>query len=167
MKWATYTLIFVLFFVSAGTSICFFLELENIRAGMKKTLETDNNKIELLFTKEAFAHIDWTQKDKEFRFKGRMYDVASTHIIGQTVHVSCVFDKEETGLRKTLKDFFTPSSDKNSPLRKVVRMFSQKYVAYLIDTAGKLNNFLIFFHKPYLFPFHIFEIEPTGHPPKA
>lgn len=134
---------------------------------MEKALERDEGHTELLFSREVFAHLDWTRKEKEFRYQNKMYDVASVRIIGKVVYVSCVFDKEETGLRKTLKDFFTPSSGKNSPLRNMVRMLSQKYIAHLSNTLRGLDNFLFFKYKPYLFILHVYETEFDTPPPKV
>lgn len=167
MKLTAYILILALFFASVGTSLFFFPELGHIRTSMREQMEKQDNSIELIFTKEAYAHLDWTQKEKEFCYRSRMYDVASVKTDSGRVLVFCFFDKKETGLRQKLKDFFSPSSDKNLPLRQVVKVLSQKYVAYAITTFSGFNNFLLLSHKPYLFSLSVFENELADPPPKA
>lgn len=167
MKLTAYILILTLFFASVGTSLFFFPELQHIRTSMQKQLEKQGKNIEFVFTKKAYGKLDWTRKGKEFRFKGRMYDVSSVKTDGGNVHIFCLFDKEETGLRQKLKDFFSSSSDKNMPLRQTVKVLSQKYFTADILSVSGLFNFRILMLKPYLFSLRIFENELADPPPKA
>ncbi len=168
MKLTAYILIFALFFVSVGTSLFFFPELQHIRTSMQKQLEKQGkNNIEFVFTKEAYGKLDWTRKDKEFRFKSRMYDVSLVKTDGENVQVFCLFDKEETALRQKLKNFFSSSSDKNLPLRQAIKVLSQKYFTANLFSVPGLFNFRILLLKPYLFSIRIFENELTDPPPKV
>lgn len=167
MKVTAYILIVALFLTSMGLSLFYFPELGAIRQNMQLQLEKNNNHIELDFTKKAYVQLDWTRKGKEFRYRGRMYDVASVKTMDKKVLVSCLFDKEETGLRQKLKDFFTPSSNKNLPLRQAVKVLSQKYFNTTFFSFPGLYNFRLLVCKPYLFSFCTFENSPDGPPPKV
>ncbi len=167
MKLTASILIFALFFASVGTTLLFFPELQHIRTTMRQKLEEHEKNTEFIFTKEAFAHLEWTKKDKEFLFKGKMYDVASVKREGNLVRVFCLFDNEETGLRQKLKAFFFVSPDKNVPLQTTVKVLSQKYFSAGLLSLSGLFNFRILMYKPYSFSFHIFENEFTDPPPKA
>ncbi len=167
MKLTAYILIFALFFASVGTSLFFFPELQYIRTSMQKQLEKQEKNIEFVFTKDAYGKLDWTRKDKEFRFKGRMYDVSLVITDGGNVQVFCLFDKEETALSQKLKDFFSSSSDKNLPLRQAIKVLSQKYFTADIFSVPGLFNFRILMLKPYLFSIPVFEDELADPPPKA
>jgi len=160
-------LIFALFFASVGTTLLFFPELQHIRTAMRQKLEEHEKNTEFIFTKEAFARLEWTKKDKEFLFKGKMYDVASVKREGNLVRVFCLFDNEETGLRQKLKAFFSLTPDKNNSLRQVVKVLSQKYFVYVCSLFNLRNNFMVLSGKPYIFSLSIFEKELNGPPPKV
>ena len=160
-------MIFALFFASVGVTLLFFPELQQIRTAMHQKLEEHEKDAEFIFSKEAFAQLQWTKKDKEFLFKGKMYDVASVKKEGNFVRVYCLFDKEETGLRQKLKAFFSVSPDKNLPLQTTVKVLSQKYFSTGLFSLSGLFNFHLLMYKPYFFSLRVFENELTGPPPKA
>jgi len=162
-----YILIFAFFFISIGTSVFFFLELGHIRTSMTELLQKKDEKAVCLnFTKEAYASLKWDEKDKEFRFQGRMYDVSSVKIESDIVKVFCVFDKKETGLRGTLGNFFSNAPDKNLPPQGLVKVLSQKYFVSPVFSLSGLNNFSFLATKPYTFLVHTFENELTDPPPR-
>jgi len=154
-----------LFFTTVGVSLFYFPELNAVRQNMQRQLEKRDSRIELVFTKKAYAQLDWTRREKEFRYKGKMYDVASVKIVGGKVLVSCLFDNEETGLRKKLEAFFSPLSDKNQPLRRGVKVISQKYVVHVFKVFNRFPYFLPFSFKPYFFSLSVFEKEMADPPP--
>jgi hypothetical protein len=170
VKLTAYILIFSLFFASVGVSLLFFPELQRIRTVMRLKLEENNEDVgnaEFIFTKEAFAQLQWTKKDKEFLYKGKMYDVASVKKEGNRMRVFCFFDKDETGLRQKLKAFFSVSHDKNLPLQTTAKVLSLKYVAYAVIPFNLFNNSLPLIPKPYSFSLSVFENEISDPPPKA
>jgi len=167
VKLTAYILIFALFFASAGATLLFFPELQHIRTVMGRKIEEHEKDAEFIFTKEAFSRLEWTKKDKEFLFKGKMYDVASIKREGNLVRVFCLFDNEETDLRQKLKAFFPVLPDKNLPLQTTVKVLSQKYFSARFFCLSGLSDFRILMYKPYLFSLRIFENELTGPPPKA
>jgi len=134
---------------------------------MRQKLEEHEKNTEFIFTKEAFSRLEWTKKNKEFLYKGKMYDVVSVKREGNLVRIFCLFDKEETNLRQKLKAFFTVLPDKNLPLQTAVKVLSQKYFSAGFFCLSGLSDFRVLMYKPYLFSLRIFENELTGPPPKA
>ena len=103
MKSWAYILLFVFVFISIGTSVVFFLALHHIRTSMEESLLKDKKIINISFTKEEYAELHWTKAKKEFRFRGKMYDIISVEKNWNTVNIRCDFDKKETLLRKKIK----------------------------------------------------------------
>lgn len=160
-------LIIVFSFVSIGTSPFFFSELKHIRTEMKKQVGSDNNRQCLTFTKEAFANLKWEEKNKEFRLDGKMYDVSSVEINGDNILVYCVFDKDETTLRKKLAGLFTDDPKNNSPLRLWVKMLSQNYFTTPEFSMPVLNRDFMTIQYSYVFKVHTFENELADPPPRS
>ncbi|MCB0397695.1 MAG: hypothetical protein KDD36_13655 [Flavobacteriales bacterium] len=78
---------------------------DQVRHEVKKQLIAGIDPSELVLVK---CHNDETQQrlrwehDREFEFKGNMYDVVSFSIIGDTTYYRCWLDSEETQLNKQL-----------------------------------------------------------------
>lgn len=160
MKFIAYILVVALFLASLGTTLFYFPELESIRENMQKQLENNTNRTELVFSREAFKKINWTRKHKEFRYHGEMYDVISVKSENGKVLISCLCDKEETALRQELEDFFSPSSDRNNPVRHAVKILSLKYISGIQAFSLPYPGFLAFSFKPY----HFFTLESENLP---
>jgi hypothetical protein len=75
---------------------------EKLAQGFIETITTDA------------ASVTWLQKDKEAIINGRLFDVKSTNVHGDTVTLSGLFDEEEDKLNKNLKDLLTQNNDPSS-----------------------------------------------------
>lgn len=167
VKFIAHILLFAFFFVAVGTSLFFFWELSQARQSMKIQVSKYENTITLNFTKEEFAHIKWTEKEKEFCYQGRMYDVSSIHSGKNKVVIVCDFDKKETGLRKKLNDLFSNRSDKDFPVRQLVKVLSQKYLSNPYNGIHNSDFFLMLIPSSYKFNLHVFALEMTVPPPRG
>lgn len=56
----------------------------------------NNKQTKLSFSAAQFNAIDWKETDKEFYFKGVLYDVVKTKIEGDNHVIYCVSDEKET-----------------------------------------------------------------------
>ncbi len=167
MKFVAHILLFVFFFVAVGTSVFFFLELSQARQDSQSHIRENKKVVALTFTTAEYGHLKWTEENKEFRLHGKMYDVSSVETDRGLIHILCVFDKKETGLRKKLNDFFSNRPDKNFPARQLIKVLSQKYFSSLFDSLPTPDSFLILLPTPYFFCVHSFENEVTGPPPRG
>jgi len=152
VKFTAYILIVVLFLASAGTALFYFPELGAIRQDMQRQIEKKDKQIEFTFSQNVYTRLNWTRPGKEFRYHGKMYDVASVKTAGEKVSVVCLFDKEETGLREKLKDFFSSGQGKDNPLHHAVKTLSQKYVLSVPVFTLPVRSLLAAVFTPYYFP---------------
>jgi hypothetical protein len=74
--------------------------------------------------------ISWLEKNKEFRFKGCMYDVVKTKVIGDTTYYYCYNDIREArlfgNLNKLIKDHAGDSKSKSNNKKPVINYFFQQ-----------------------------------------
>ena len=86
------------------------------------TVHHEENKEIVLTFKNADA-IFWIEKNREFRFQGKMYDVKSFKYANGVLEITCELDEFETAVNRE-KDQFSQSKDKE--------------VRFSIDANGKL-----------------------------
>lgn len=58
----------------------------------------------------------WVEKDKEFRYKGKMYDIVKQKIVDGFIYFYCINDKKEESLFKYLAEHIKNIIDANAPL---------------------------------------------------
>lgn len=73
----------------------------------------DEELVLLKFTKEETeTKLRW-EHAKEFEYKGQMYDIVSSEIIGDSIFYRCWWDYEETNLNKKLKKLVASAFDQD------------------------------------------------------
>ena len=167
MKPVTYILIIIFSFISFGMSLTFFSTLSHIHVEMKEKVQNDNHTQCLTFTQETFANLKWEKKNKEFRLKGKMYDVSTIETEGDKVLVYCIFDKSETSLRHQLINLFNNKPGNKSPFRLWVQILAQNYFTPSESTLPLLHRDFIMIQSPYIFKIHTFENELADPPPRG
>ena len=167
VKPVAYILIIIFSFISFGMSLTFFSTLSHIREEMKEKVQDDSHTQSLTFTKDAFARLKWEKKNKEFRLKGKMYDVSAIETKGDKVLVYCIFDKTETRLRHQLIHLFSDKPGNKSPFRLWVQILAQNYFKPAEFTLPLLHRDFIMIQSSYVFRIHTFENELADPPPRG
>ncbi len=168
MKWLSYILLSVVFFLAIGTSGFFFWQLHQIKSSVNKEFAGNEhtNLLSLRFNQKAFSELNWIEKGKEFSFAGKMYDVFSVQEEGNMVTVYCSYDTRETQLRKTFENLLSGSSTKGLPLRQLVKIIGQKYLQELFTNTFLPPTGKQIIFKPYAFSVVTNYIESEEHPPQ-
>lgn len=77
---------------------------------------SEHNQVVLSFNNNEFKNhetqVDW-KNDDEFRFEGKLFDVIRTEIIGDSVFIYCIYDKDDTKLFSVLDNMI--EDDKDDP----------------------------------------------------
>lgn len=167
VKPVAYILITIFSLISFGMSLTFFSTLSHIRTEMKQKVQDDSHAQRLTFTKETYAQLKWEEKNKEFRLKGKMYDVSTIETKGDNVLVYCIFDKSETSLRDQLINLFTDKPGNKSPFRLWFQVLAQNYFTPSESTLPLLDRNFIKLQSSYLFRIHTFENELADPPPRG
>jgi hypothetical protein len=87
---------------------------------------------------------EWTRKDKEFRFRGKLYDIAKIVKEKGTVKYFCVNDKDEESLQKDYGDFDKQTGNKNNFVKEIFDKQNNTnyfFEEYTIKYPGLIRNF--------------------------
>jgi len=167
VKPVTYILIILFSFISFGISLTFFSTLSHIRTEMKEKVQEDSHVQCLIFSQETYSQLKWEEKNREFRLKGKMYDVSAIKTQGDKVLVYCMFDKYETRLRDQLINLFSDKPGNKSPFRLWVQILAQNYLSPAEFTLPLFHQDYILIQSPYIFRIHTFENELADPPPRG
>ncbi|MGB0430677.1 MAG: hypothetical protein ACPGLV_09405, partial [Bacteroidia bacterium] len=84
----------------------------------------------------AHKKLDW-EHDKEFEYKGRMYDVISSKTIGDSIYYTCFKDDEETAINQEIKHlvfaYFDQNPIKKSQHKKLIQYYKTLYFQQIND----------------------------------
>jgi hypothetical protein len=97
-------LLAVLIFPWAGSYSWLKFRKAAVRQEVHRTLEQGINRDELVmltFTKDRAKLLRW-EHPGEFEYQGRMYDVVKRSSCGDTLHLLCLSDERETGIKEDL-----------------------------------------------------------------
>jgi hypothetical protein len=103
---AAISLFLVLCLPLAGLSGWLLLERQLLRHEIKQQLLAGIDRAELVhwaFGPEKQAQLEW-EHEGEFEYLGEMYDVVERAQRGDTLHLWCWWDHEETALNRQLQD---------------------------------------------------------------
>jgi predicted transcriptional regulator len=81
--------------------------------------------------------ITWTKKNKEFKYKGLMYDVVKTKIKNGKKYYYCINDVKE---KKLITSFFRNNRRKNKSLLKLKKILSKKYLSKKFSKRISIKN---------------------------
>lgn len=81
--------------------------------------------------------IIWTKKNKEFKYKGLMYDVVKTKIKNGNKYYYCINDVKE---KKLITSFFRNNRRKNKSLLKLKNILSKKYLSNKFSKRISIKN---------------------------
>jgi hypothetical protein len=85
--------------------------------------------------------LKWREENKEFIYKGKLYDLASTRISGDTIIYYCINDKQEEELFANLDDHMQRNISSDIPLNKKINNLIEKLIKEYIKNDYSLNIF--------------------------
>jgi hypothetical protein len=98
------------------------------------------------------AEIKWERQNKEFKFKGDLYDIVSVEIKDGVKHYICIRDKEETALAAKI-DALLDQESQHLPFDANAKHFLSLLLEPLTIQASPSFVFGFFFDKyPFSFP---------------
>lgn len=128
---AAISLLFMFLIYLGGVYPVFKLGQWHVRTEMKRRIKESVPESELFTISFSTSHapsIEWLREGKEFRYKGRMYDVVRTKNTPDSVHYQCIDDSQETHLfahldflvKKQLDEHSNPTANN---IRKISTLF--------------------------------------------
>lgn len=144
-KLTSLILLVVFLFMSDGYDIYFRYMQYTINTEIGKVIEggvKDKDLTVIVVPLNNEREIKWIKKGKEFKYKGKMYDVAKVEIKGINKYYYCINDTKELQL---LSDFAKHNNRKNDIFLKQKKPIQHKYFQKEFSlNAGfynLLNNF--------------------------
>ncbi|HSH64278.1 MAG TPA: hypothetical protein VLB84_00420 [Bacteroidia bacterium] len=127
-------LLFVFTFNLVDFLLVFKVQQYQVRKQIKQLIKQgvpDDELVQISITSENHMQLDW-KHEKEFRYKGTMYDIVKTEIIDDTTTIyHCVTDKQETALFANLDEQVRKNMDTknngNNPLKNSFKLLSNIY----------------------------------------
>jgi len=130
---------------SNGYHLYFIYLRHNIHQEVKRIIrkglqEKDLSVITVSFDNEK--EIEWTKKNKEFRYKGLMYDVVRTEIKNDKKIYYCINDVKEKIL---IANFTRHNRRKNKVLLELKKLLNNKYFPEKYSLNSKVSKANIYF----------------------
>ncbi|MDQ3047741.1 MAG: hypothetical protein M3R27_09355 [Bacteroidota bacterium] len=121
MKKAAVILLLGIFLFNLGGYFVAFKALEfqakkEIKAQIKNGIP-ENEMIRIVINSSNSSELDWIKSDKEFRYKGEMYDIVRIEIKNSGTEYFCIQDKQEKILFANLEDHIRQHISDNKPLK--------------------------------------------------
>lgn len=113
-----------------GTYIYLSLQQKAIQEDVQRKLEEGipkNELVKLTFSKKEIHGLLKWEHDKEFEFKGQMYDVVEVIDVGDSLQYLCWWDKAETATKKNKQDLLHAAIDTSNPAKHIPFTFSDYY----------------------------------------
>ena len=131
----SFLLLFTIFSNFTGTYIVFKVQQAQVRRSIKRQIKSGIPEDELHYfelSQIEYDQLDWERPDIEFRHENEMFDIVRKEIVGDSIHLHCVNDKEETILfaqldKLVLLEIEHESNQPNSPITKVVKALKLLY----------------------------------------
>ena len=113
-----------------GTYLYLSLQQKIIQEAVKRKLEEripSNELVKLTFSTSEINKVLRWEHDKEFEFKGQMYDVVEVTNVGDSLQYLCWWDKAETATKKNKQKLLHAGIDTSNPKKHIPSTFSDYY----------------------------------------
>ena len=156
----------------------YYLFLQHKKTQVKKDIRLNlssfvgnDNLVALSFSKEDIKTLKW-KDNHEFEYKGQMYDIVESNIVGETIHYKCFHDTKETSLNKKIEQLIAritgSNPQKNENQERLISFIKIQYLPTkeLMNVAKTFSiNKKFFIYNE--FSFNEFYNPPPAPPPKA
>jgi hypothetical protein len=119
----------------AGYRLVYTLLTKDAQHKASSAIENKNTVLEkMVLDKAEFSKLKWTEDNKEFSYKGQLYDVASVSEIAGWHSIQVYVDKNETSWIKSLNNFVkqlfpADNSQSNKNAESIMSAFHKEYVS--------------------------------------
>ncbi|MDP5047353.1 MAG: hypothetical protein NWQ39_03025 [Saprospiraceae bacterium] len=113
-----------------GTYLYLSLQQKTIQEAVQLKLEEgipSNELVKLTFFKKEIPKLLKWEHDKEFEFKGQMYDVVEVTDVGDSLQYLCWWDKAETATKKNKQKLLHARIDTSNSEKHISFTFSDYY----------------------------------------
>jgi hypothetical protein len=132
-RFISFILLFLFLFVSGGYYLYFrYLQRQiqqEVKTEIRKGLQEEELSL-IVIPANGSQDILWTKKDKEFRYKGSMYDVVRTEVRGQKIYYYCLNDVKE---KQLIARYQRTNRRKAKTLLNLKRVMGNKYFAETVS----------------------------------
>lgn len=127
-----------------GTYFYLTLQQKAIQEAVKRKLKEEileNELVTLTFSKKEIPTLLRWEHEKEFEYKGQMYDVVEVAEIGDSLQYTCWWDKAETATKKNKHILLQAGIDSSNPENHLPLTFSDYYKSiYFIFNLFNVRN---------------------------
>lgn len=113
-----------------GTYLYLSLQQKVIQEDVQRKLEEGipvNELVKLTFSKKEIHGLLKWEHEKEFEFKGQMYDVVEVIDVGDSLQYFCWWDKAETATKKNKQKLLHAGINRSDPRNHFPSTFSDYY----------------------------------------
>ncbi len=113
-----------------GTYLYLSLQQKAIQEAVQRKLEEgipSNELVKLTFSTSEINKVLRWEHDKEFEYKGQMYDVVEVTDVGDSLQYLCWWDKAETATKKNKQKLLHAGIDTSNPQKHIPFTFSDYY----------------------------------------
>jgi len=113
-----------------GTYLFLSLKQKAIQETVKHEIKEgipSNELVKLTFSKKEIPKLLKWEHDKEFEFKGQMYDVVEVIDVGDSLQYLCWWDKAETETKENKQNLLHAAINKSNPGKHISSIFSAYY----------------------------------------
>ena len=110
-----------------GTYLYLSLQQKAIQEAVQRKLEEgipSNELVKLTFSTSEINKVLRWEHDKEFEYKGQMYDVVEVTDVGDSLQYLCWWDKAETATKKNKQKLLHAGIDTSNPQKHIPFTFS-------------------------------------------
>ncbi len=144
-KYISFILLIIILFISNGYHLYFKYLQHNIQHEIKHKIKNGLNENELfviVVSTNNEKEIEWTKKNKEFRYKGEMYDLVKIKIKNNKKIYYCINDVKEEHL---IANFTKQNRRRNKILLRLKKLLNNKYFPKTYSVNNKILQANIYF----------------------
>lgn len=106
------TISLLIFFLADAVGCILFLlvdwyEIKKEMTHLLGSKDSDNKVVTLTLDKEALGKMQWIEKDHEFFYEGKLYDILSSKKANDLTMIRCMVDEKEASLFQTMGKLVT------------------------------------------------------------
>lgn len=136
-----------------------------LRAGINRDLQ-DEFEITLKEGKPADPSFRW-EEEKEFSYKGKMYDVIDKQIVDGKLRIRCIEDSKEEELLKKLADIQEKEGKKGDKSRAILLLLTTFTIRTEITSTPNVEDIPCSYYEHYLSAITSAEKEVVTPPPRC
>ncbi|HXB13834.1 MAG TPA: hypothetical protein VNZ45_17730 [Bacteroidia bacterium] len=153
------SLIFMLYL--GGMQVMYWVKIESAKKEASVFLTGNkfqqNTCTKFMFSKAEFNKLDWSDNNKEFKYKGQLYDISQIKYLANGVELTCYSDNTETEVVNAFHSFIEhiytshsqSGSNDNDMISKIIKEYVSVKTAPLPDSvftnpspgAAQANNY--------------------------